>query len=297
MGFFSDPQIARNVDRLPIPFDEYGFDPFGVSKKHLVRVYSPFAQMYRHYLRVSAFGMENIPARGRALLIGNHSGGIGADAAMVMTSLLMNDEAPRLAHGMAEYLFNKFPFTSTLTARVGHLTGLPEHGVRLLEADRVVVAFPEGARGTGKLYKDAYKLVRFGSGFMRLALRTQTPIIPFAFIGGEEAFPTLFHIKWLAKLIGAPYVPVAPQLVLWPLPVSCQIYYGEPMSFAGDGSEPDHVVHAYVDQVRERIALLIEHGLKARPSRFMFGRNARVEREPKSTSTPVSDHPSRLEAR
>lgn len=272
MALFIDEQVKRNVDRLPIPFDEYGIDPFGVSKKYLTACYSPFARLYRNYLRITAFGMQNIPKEGRALLIGNHSGGIGTDAAMVMTSVLLNDEAPRLAHGMAEYFLNRWPFASTLLNRVGHLTGLPEHGERLLNSGRIVVAFPEGARGTGKLYKDAYKLVRFGTGFMRLALKTRSPIIPFAFIGGEEAFPTLFHIKWLAKIVGAPYVPIAPQLILWPLPVSCQIYYGLPMYFEGDGTERDEVIQQYVGQVREEIAHLIRRGLDARPTPFTFAK-------------------------
>ena len=81
MSFFDDPQVRRNVDRLPIEFDDYGFDRFGLSKKSLVRAYSPMAQMYRRYLKVTAFGLENVPAEGRGLVVANHSGGLGADAA------------------------------------------------------------------------------------------------------------------------------------------------------------------------------------------------------------------------
>ncbi|MCA9577161.1 MAG: 1-acyl-sn-glycerol-3-phosphate acyltransferase [Sandaracinaceae bacterium] len=260
--------MERNVNRLPIPFDAHGVDPFGVDKEWLIRAYSPFASMYRRYLNVTTFGMEHVPKTGRGLLIGNHSGGIGADAAMTMTSLLMNHDAPRLAHGMAEYFFNTWPFASQLMNRTGHLTGLPEHAEMLLGAGRIVVAFPEGARGTAKLYRDRYKLVRFGTGFVRLALKTKTPVYPFAFIGGEEAFPTMFHIKGLNKLIGAPYVPVAPQLVIWPLPVSCQIHFGPPLHFEGDGSETDEVIQGYVDRVRDAIADLIQKGLAARPAAF-----------------------------
>ncbi len=268
MAFLRDEQIEQNVNRLPIPFDAHGVDPFGVQKDWLVRAYSPFAHLYRSYLNVTTFGMENLPKSGRGLLIGNHSGGIGADAAMTMSSLLLNTDSPRLAHGMAEYFFNTWPFASQLMNRVGHLTGLPEHAEMLLQAGRIVVAFPEGARGTAKLYRDRYKLVRFGTGFMRLALKMQTPVYPFAFIGGEEAFPTLFHIKGLNKLIGAPYVPVAPQLVIWPLPVSCQIHFGKPLEFDGDGTETDEVIHGYVEEVKDAIRGLIRTGLEARPSAF-----------------------------
>ena len=268
VGLFVDSQIKRNVDRLPLPFNRYGIDPLGISKKHIVGFYSPFAQIYRHYLKVTTFGMENVPAQGSALLIGNHSGGIGADAAMTMTSLLLNDDHPRLAHGMAEYLFNRFPFTSELMSRVGHLTGLPRHAELLLGSGRIVVVFPEGARGALKLYRDRYKLVRFGTGFMRLALRARVPVIPFAFVGGEETFPTMFGIKSIGKLVGAPHMPIAPQLVFFPLPVSCQIHFGEPMFFEGDGGEPDEIVRDYVDQVKDRIHGLIEGGLALRPTAF-----------------------------
>lgn len=268
MGLWVDEQVARNIERLDLPFNEFGIDPYGISKEALKRWYTPWARLYRHYSKVTSFGLENIPQTGRALLIGNHSGGIGVDAAMSTTATILNDDCPRLAHGMAEYFFQNFPFVSPLMYRIGALPGLPEHAEQLMDEGRLVMAFPEGARGAGKLYKDRYKLTRFGTGFMRLALRKKAPIVPFAFVGGEEAFPILFKIKWLAKLIGAPIVPIAPQLIMWPLPVSCQIYFGEPMTFEGSGNEPDEVVIGYVDQVKDAIARLIERGLKARPSPF-----------------------------
>ena len=277
MPLLDDEQVRLNVDRLPIEFDEYGFDQFGVSKKHLIRFYSALAYFYRHYLKVTSFGMEAIPERGRALIVGNHSGGIGTDAGMVMASLMLNDRAPRLAHGMAEYFLTRSPFSAPIMNRLGHLTGLPEHGERLLKAGRVVVVFPEGARGAGKLYKDRYQLTDFGTGFMRLALKTGTPIIPFAFIGGEETFPQLFHIKWLAKLVKGPFVPVAPQLVLFPLPIACQIYYGLPMHFEGSGSESDDLIKEYVTQVREEVEKLISRGLANRPAAFTFERMPNAE--------------------
>ena len=272
MSLIDDPQVRRNVDRLPIRFDDYGFDRFGLSKKALVRAYSPMAYIYRHYLKVTAFGLENVPPVGRALIVSNHSGGLGADAAMILTSLLLNDEAPRLGQGMAEYFLTRSPFANPMLRKLGHLTGLPEHGEQLLKDERLLLVFPEGARGAGKLYKDRYKLVRFGTGFMRLALKMNAPIIPCAFIGGEESFPQLYHIKWLAKLVNGPFVPVAPQLVYFPLPVACQVYYGLPMTFDGDGTEPDHVIRQYVDDVRYAMERLISIGLDARPRAFMFER-------------------------
>jgi 1-acyl-sn-glycerol-3-phosphate acyltransferase len=132
--------------------------------------------------------------------------------------------------------------------------------VRLLEDERLLMVFPEGARGTAKLYKERHSLVDFGTGFMRLALKTKTPIIPFAFLGGGEAIPTIFNAHTLGRMLGAPYIPVTPYLLPVPLPVNLQIYYGEPLVFSGSGAEDDEVIAGYVAQVKESIATGIEYG-------------------------------------
>jgi 1-acyl-sn-glycerol-3-phosphate acyltransferase len=136
------------------------------------------------------------------------------------------------------------------------------------------MVFPEGARGTGKLYKDRYQLVRFGTGFMRIALATNTPIVPFSFIGGEEALPAVYHAKTLAKIAGTPYWPVPPYLLPIPLPKQCQIHYGAPMVYKGTGSESDEEIEAYVNQVSDRISQLIEDGRKIR--RDLLGRDQKT---------------------
>jgi 1-acyl-sn-glycerol-3-phosphate acyltransferase len=153
-------------------------------------------------------------------------------------------------------------------SRMGQLPGLPQHAVRLLRDERLLMIFPEGVRGIGKLYGNRYETVRFGTGFMRIALQTESPIIPFAFIGGEEAYPTLWHLKPLAKLLGVPYVPVPAHIVPVPLPIRCSIHYGEPMFFEGSGSESDEVIATYVAQVRERVNELIVEGRVERRERL-----------------------------
>ena len=265
-GAFEDPEIADQLERLPIEFGGHGVDRFGISRHALLRFYSAMAPLYRNYLKVTVFGGENIPARTRGLIVGNHSGGIGADAMMVSVALLLNDP-PRLAHAMAEYFFNTKPYAGLALNRVGHLTGLPEHARLLLEDERLVLVFPEGARGALKPYAKAYQLQTFGTGFMRLALANKAPVVPFAFIGGEESFPILARID-LRKWLGTPPMPIAPQLVLWPLPISCQVHFGPPIHFEGTGAEPQHVIDGYVRQVKDAIEGLIERGLSIRPRAF-----------------------------
>ena len=263
----STEEAAERVERLEVPFNRYGLDPFGISKDHLAVFYTSLGLLYRHYFRCRTFGIEHVPARGRAMFIGNHSGGLPVDGGMLLSALFWEMDPPRHAHGMVEYFAQSWPFVSSWFSRVGQLPGLPEHAVRFLEADRVLMVFPEGARGTGKLYKDRYKLVRFGTGFLRIAMRTGTPIVPFAFLGGEEALRTVYHAPALARMLGAPYIPIPPWLVPLPLPFPCEIHVGEPMVFEGTGRERDEVIEGRVEEVRERIEGLIEAGREQRRSR------------------------------
>ena len=43
---------------------------------------------------------------------------------------------------------------------------------------------------------------------MRLALETQTPIVPVAIIGSEEQAPAILNLRSVGKLIGFPALPV-----------------------------------------------------------------------------------------
>ncbi len=137
---------------------------------------------------------------------------------------------------------------------------MPENAERLLEDDRLLVVFPEGARGTAKLYRERYSLVDFGSGFVRLALKTKAPIVPFAVFGGGEAFPTVANAYRLGALLGIPYVPIVAYGVPVPLPAKIEIEYAPPLRFSGTGNEDDAVVYGYVDRVKEVIAAMLGAG-------------------------------------
>jgi 1-acyl-sn-glycerol-3-phosphate acyltransferase len=256
--------ISSLVDRLELDFNELGLDPFGISKRHLVVSFSVLGWLYRNYFRVTAVGTEHIPPRGRGMLVGNHSGGYAIDGAMVLASALLELEPPRLAHGMAEKFINQLPLSSSWSFRTGQFTGTPENAERLLEEDRLLMVFPEGARGTAKLHKERYSLVDFGTGFLRLALKTRSPIIPFGFVGGADAVPTIYNSKTLGKLLGVPYVPFTAYGLAAPLPAKCEVHYGAPMRFEGTGDEDDVVIRGWVDEVKARIATLMTEARQAR---------------------------------
>lgn len=259
-----DREVRERVDRIELPWNEFGIDPYGISKKYLGAYFTALRFLYRHYFSVESHGLEHVPRRGRVMLVGNHSGGFALDGIMVIASMFFDMEPPRVAQGMAEKFLNKIPFASQVSSRLGHLTGLPEHAERLLGDERMLIVFPEGARGTAKLFNERYSLVQFGTGFVRLAMKMKTPIVPFAFLGGGEAVPTIANAVTLGRLMGLPYIPVTPWLLAVPIPAKLEVFYSEPMFFEGTGSEEDEVVLANVEKVKARIASLIETGRRRR---------------------------------
>ena len=74
-------------------------------------------------------------------------------------------------------------------------------------------------------------------------------------------------LKGLGKLLGVPYIPVTPYLLPVPRPVPLEIYYSEPMVFEGTGNEEDSVIAGYVNQVKDRVATLIDQGHRIRAGR------------------------------
>ncbi|HLV21268.1 MAG TPA: lysophospholipid acyltransferase family protein [Polyangiaceae bacterium] len=267
MAVPTEDDVDARLDRLEIGFNAAGVDAFGVSRAHLAVGFRWLGWLYRRYFRVRVHGIDNVPARGRAMLVCNHAGGYAVDAAMLIAACFFDKEPPRLAHGMADRFIGRLPFASIWANRTGQITGLPEHARRLLEDERLVMVFPEGTRGTAKVFSERHSLVRFGTGFLRLALAARAPVVPVAFVGGGEAVPTIANLRTLGRLLGVPYVPVTPYLLPLPLPVGCELVFGEPLVFEGDGSEADATVERYVEEVRSAIGELIQIGKRKRRER------------------------------
>jgi 1-acyl-sn-glycerol-3-phosphate acyltransferase len=264
MAWLIDERVRERVRRLEIPWSRHGVDPYGATQDDMARTFSMLGVLYRRYFQVTVSGLEHLPRHGRGMIIGNHSGGWALDALMIMASVFFELEPPRLAQGMVEKFILRLPFSGASSHRSGHMVGVPENAVRLLHDERLLLVFPEGARGTAKLFKERNSLVRFGTGFMRLAMEARAPIIPVGFVGGGEAIPSIVNLYRLGRLVGVPYIPVTPYLLALPLPVALHIEYGEPMMFPGTGNEPDDVIAENVGQVKERITTLIDRGLEVR---------------------------------
>src|ERR687892_1247209 len=220
--------------------------------------------LYHLWFRCEVEGIENVPATGGALLVSNHAGALPPDAAMIAKAVKEEHARPRPVHMTVEHFFKGYPGLSMLVNKIGGVPAHPANVHRLLcDEQQLVLVFPEGRKGTEKLYKDRYKLRRFGrGGFVEAAMRAGVPIVPIAVVGAEEAMPTFAHVGLLKRLTGLIYFPITP---LFPhlgllgaayLPAKFRIRFLEPIATDQWGERPHDdkgLVQTVAEDVRARI--------------------------------------------
>jgi len=281
IGMVLQYQVQEQVDFIKRRLrGEYEVDPYGMDIE-MIEVVRPFlAFMYRTWWRVESHGLEHVPAEGRALLVSNHSGVLPWDGAMITTAVSADHPVrpDRIVRSLHLHWFSTLPFVAPALAATGQVPGLPENAVRLLENDELVCVFPEGLKGVGKLYKDRYKLARFGrGGFVQAALRARAPIVPVAVVGAEEIYPMFYNAESFAKLLGFPYFPLTPffpwlgLLGTIPLPTRWSITFCPPISteeYGPRAADDPLTVLALAERVRDTIQETIDLRLAERTSLF-----------------------------
>ncbi len=251
--------------------DEFGYDPVYEQK-----VLPFFELLYSKYFRVEVHGAERIPSEGRCVLVANHSGTLPLDGMMMRLAVRHEHPRHREVRWLAEDGIFHLPFLGSFTNRLGAVRACPENAERLLDNDALVAVFPEGMKGIGKLFKERYRLQRFGrGGFVKLCLRTRTPVVPVAILGGEETNPLLARVEYLTRAIGIPYLPVTPTFPLLgpvgllPAPTKWKIFFGEPIDLSGHGAESaddEILVGRLTEQVRSAIQAMLDHAVGQRRS-------------------------------
>jgi len=267
-------ELSDRLGRTGLHLNSFGYDAYGFSPEWARRLLLPMALLHRYYFRVENHGIEKVPT-GRVLLIANHAGQFAHDGSMLAMSMLLDADPPRLSRGMGEYFLWRVPWMGTFAARIGTLVGTPENCIEMLGEGECVMVFPEGARGANKPFHKRYQLQKFGKGFMRLALETQTPIIPVGIVGSEEQQPGFANLEGLGRTLGFPSLPLTitqpwfgPLGAAFALPVKYHIHFGEPLEFDGDANDEDAIIREKVDVVQASVADLLARGREERRSIF-----------------------------
>ncbi len=217
--------------------------------------------LYHHWFRCEVEGIDKVPAGGGALLVANDSGALPPDAAMIAKAIREEHPHPRPLHIMVEHLFAGYPGFSMLLPKLGCVASHPANVQRLLyDEESLVLLFPEGRKGTRKLYRDRYRLRRFGRGeFASSARRADVPIVSVCVVGAEEAAPIFAHIGLLKRFTGRwsfPLTPAFPHLgplgAAAYLPAKFRIRFLEPVRVDAGGDERA-ALQTVAEEVRTRI--------------------------------------------
>jgi 1-acyl-sn-glycerol-3-phosphate acyltransferase len=220
---------------------------------------------YRYWFRADIEGIENVPSDGGALLVSNHSGALPPDAAVIAKAIREEHPNPRPLNITVEHFFKGYPLFSMLIPKIGCVAAHPANVQRLLyDEEQLVLVFPEGRKGTEKLYSQRYRLRRFGrGGFVAAAMRARAKLVPVCVVGAEEAAPIFAHSGFMKRLTGLLYFPITPTFpwlgplgMLGYLPAKFRVRFLEPIDTAELGADPDDdkaLVQTISQEVRVRI--------------------------------------------
>ncbi|HVT60562.1 MAG TPA: 1-acyl-sn-glycerol-3-phosphate acyltransferase [Thermoanaerobaculia bacterium] len=241
------------------------FDDYGMDQRYIERLgRTLFHFLHRYYWRVEVRGLEHVPRQGRAVLAGVHRGFQPWDGVMALHTLVRGiGRTPRF---LIHPTLTKFPYLAPYMIKLGGIIACQDNADFVLSRDELLGMFPEGIQGAFTMYRDAYRLGKFGrDDFVKMALRHSAPIVPFVTAGSAEIFPIWGKIewRWIRRLTEWPFLPLGPNFPLpgLPLPSKWHTEFLPPLEI---GSRyPPEAAHdpAVVRQISQEVRGRMEEAL------------------------------------
>lgn len=224
--------------------------------------------------RPQFFGLDNLPADGRMLLVGNHTIYGALDVPYMVAGIWKERRLP--VRSLGEFTHWKIPLWRTLLEQLGAVPGTPALAGELMRRGEPVLVFPGGSREVNKRRGERYQLFwKERTGFARLAIAHDYPVVPFAAVGAEEMLSVVLDqnnalygaaSRLTDRLLGFGLPSIVHGIGPTPLPRPQQLFFwfGEPIPtgrFAGSG---DDGARALRDEVRAAVEGGIELLLERR---------------------------------
>jgi 1-acyl-sn-glycerol-3-phosphate acyltransferase len=186
-------QVQRSIPRADL--DER--DPDYI-REQLPLMWLAASIWYRGEVR----GLGNIPDSGPVLLVGNHSGGNLTPDTVVFT-LAFNSYfgVERAFYQLAHNLVLSMPGLGRLR-KFGTVAASPDNAAKALSSGAALLVYPGGDYEVHRPSWDRNKVdFDHRTGFIRLALDHDVPIVPVVSIGGQETALFLSRGERLARLL------------------------------------------------------------------------------------------------
>ncbi len=173
------------------------------DEKLLKRIAGTLAPPFRRYFRPVIRGLDRVP-QGKALYVGNHSGGtLMPDAILVMDALLRKRGLEGLPFGLGHDMLFKSPTMSRYSSKLGIMPAHPDSASQVFAMGRKAMVYPGGELDNMRAWRDRNRIV-FGHrrGYIRLALQHGVPIVPIVAAGAQQTILILDDGRGLAKRLG-----------------------------------------------------------------------------------------------
>lgn len=240
-----------------------------MDKETLIyRVFPHFLmEIMRKYFRLEVEGIENIPKRGSALIAPNHSGYAGFDALILAHTI--NKGVRRIPRVLTHHLWFLTKTTAIPAQKMGFTEATFENGISALEKNNLVVIFPEGEQGNFKPSSEMYTLQEFRRGFIRMAVQTQSPIVPALIIGAEETHINLSKLKF-TKFLRGTVLPLPLNII--PLPAKWKIKFLPPIYLPYKPSQigDSELMHEIAEEIQEQMQEALSEEIQKRGRPFQF---------------------------
>jgi 1-acyl-sn-glycerol-3-phosphate acyltransferase len=209
------------------------------------------------YFRADVRGLHRIPAEGPVLLVGNHSGGnLTPDTLVFTLAFSTYFGVERRFFQLAHNLVLAMPGLGFLR-RYGTVAASAENAHKALDSGAALLVYPGGDYEVHRPSTESSR-VDFGgrTGFIRLALEKDVPLVPVVAIGGQETAlflsrgERLARLLWLDRTLRLKVLPISLALP-WglnvgdlaghlPLPAKITIQVLEPIDLRAEfGDDPD----------------------------------------------------------
>lgn len=218
------------------------------------------------YHRYEVRGTEHIPEVGGALIVTPHTA-VTIDGLVLGAQILRH--RGRFVRALGDHQLMEFPVLGDLLTRLGAVDGRRENAMKILREGRLCFVMPGGAREAWQPVHRRHDLTWDGhTGFIKVALRAQVPIIPAVTIGAAETMWLPFHaLDWGKRLLGVRW-PLIPPLGIGltpvPIPTKWTAHIGTPIpvEHPPEAAEDPRVVQALHTQVRDTVASMLAEGYR-----------------------------------
>jgi 1-acyl-sn-glycerol-3-phosphate acyltransferase len=230
----------------------------------------PLLERYVSWFRPEVRGFERLPERGPFLVVGNHSGGqMPPDIPVLLTAWWRERGEAEPIYALFHSFFLGLPGVGPIMAKAGAIEAGPAAAEAVLRGGAILVDYPGGDHEVFRTWHNRNR-IEFGGrlGFVRLALRTQVPVVPAVSVGAHETLVVLtrgerlarllrldqlFRVKVMPLVLGPPFGVVPGGIPTFPLPAKITVELLAPIDWSArygpEAGSDDEVVRICFDEI------------------------------------------------